>query len=518
MVTQATEVWAPDVIEHHEGGIEKPRIAIAGIAIEASVYSAHRSGDEAFNLYRGEDLVSGLNPKFLAPGMPYREAAEWVPILKGRSMPGGIVLRETYEKMANEIVEGLKNAGPLDALWFDIHGAMTVDGMVDAEGDLISRIREVIGDDVLVATSMDLHGNVSQQLATECDMLTCYRMAPHEDAPNTRKRTVYNLLTRLHGPTGADVEARRPHKAWIHVPILLPGEKTSTRLEPATSLYQLIPDIEAKDGVIDAAYWIGYAWADEPRCQAAVVVYGDDAELCKAEAEGLAKAIWAKHKDFVFVAPDGTLDECLEQAMKPDAKRPYVISDSGDNPTAGGSGDVTWCVTQLLQHPVRGSGLSLFHGSMFDPESVEQCYQAGVGNPVVLDAGAKVDAITAGPVHLEGTVYSLTEGDPVAGRIAVVQVDNLFIIITERRKPYHNLRDFTEIGLDPAAADIIIVKNGYLEPELYNLAGDWMLGLTPGGVDQDLLRLGHHRIERPMYPFDEDMADPDLTATMFRGR
>lgn len=105
---------------------------------------------------------------------------------------------------------------------------------------------------------------------------------------------------------------------------------------------------------------------------------------------------------------------------------------------------------------------------------------------------------------------SLSE-DPVGGTVAVVQVGGLHSILTSRRKPYHHIADFTLLGLDPSATDLVIVKIGYLEPELYNLAADWLLALTPGGVDQDLLRLGHHGVLRPLFPFDPDMSTPDLT-------
>jgi microcystin degradation protein MlrC len=112
-------------------------------------------------------------------------------------------------------------------------------------------------------------------------------------------------------------------------------------------------------------------------------------------------------------------------------------------------------------------------------------------------------------VPLSGTVFSISE-DPVGGTVAVVRVGGLHAILTSRRKPYHHIADFTLLGLDPAATDLVIVKIGYLEPELYELAEDWLLALTPGGVDQDLLRLGHHGVRRPLFPFDPEMADPEL--------
>jgi len=214
----------------------------------------------------------------MAPGQPLREAANWYPTLVGRSLPGGIVTAEAFESLTEETIERLqavvRETPHLDGLWFDIHGAMTVEGMDDSETVLLQRIRDVIGPDVLVSSSMDLHGNVSREFAHLTDLITCYRMAPHEDELDTKERAVRNLVDRLVShPAGQ--APRKPIKAWIPVPILLPGEKTSTRVEPARSIYAKVPQVEARDGVLDAAIWVGYAWADEPRNQAAVVATGD---------------------------------------------------------------------------------------------------------------------------------------------------------------------------------------------------------------------------------------------------
>src|SRR5690606_25236736 len=149
-------------------------------------------------------------------------------------------------------------------------------------------------------------------------------------------------------------------------------EKTSTRLEPAAGLYARLPEIEARDGVVDASIWIGYAWADEPRCQAYVVVMGDDRELITEEAEHLARLFWEARENFVFVAPTATLTGALERALAPEAARPYLISDSGDNPTAGGAGDVTWTLTELLRRDELTDGsLTTLVASIFDSEAVE---------------------------------------------------------------------------------------------------------------------------------------------------
>jgi microcystin degradation protein MlrC len=407
-------------------------------------------------------------------------------------------------------LEKLEEDMPYDGLFFDIHGAMSVVGLDDPEGDLIVRIRKVIGVEPLISTSMDLHGNVSERLAKNTDLITCYRMAPHEDAMESRKRTVDNLLNRIENGKG-----KPAYKAWVPVPILLPGEKTSTRIEPGKSLYAKVAPAAHQEGVIDAAIWIGYAWADEPRNHAVVMVTGDDQQKVSSTAEELAQSFWDVRSKFDFVAPTATLDESLKKALASD-KHPFMISDMGDNPTAGGAGDVTWTLKQLLDRPEfkTANGPSLIYASIPGPDLVEKAVAAGVGNRVEGMAGAVIDNRFAPPLKLSGTVTAIKHGDVHAETEVVVQIGSIHVIVTKKRKPYHHEADFTHLNLDARNTDIVVVKIGYLVPELYDMRGDWIMALTPGGVDQDLERLPFKRINRPMFPFDKDMEDPDLRARM----
>ena len=471
------------------------RIGIAGIAIESSTFSPHRTTVDDFRITRGDDLLARYSFLDFAD-------VEWVPLLHAVSLPGGAVTEKTYAALSEEIYARLREAGPLDGLFFDIHGAMSVVGRVDVEADLIDGIRAVIGPDVLVSASMDLHGNVSRRLARALDLITCYRKAPHTDAWDTRERAVRNLVKRLR-------DGGKPLKAWVQVPVLLPGEKTSTRIEPAAGIYAMVDEVEALPGVLDAAIWVGYAWADEPRCQAAVVVTGDDRGVITEQAERLARAYWDARHDFAFVAPTGSLSECVAQAIASPA-RPFFISDSGDNPTAGGAGDTSWSLNELLAMPEVLDHTTIY-AAIVDPAATAAAVEAGVGGKVEVSVGGHIDSGPCGPVPLSAVVEAIDAEDPVAGTAVVLGVQGLKVIVTERRKPYHLESDFLALGLSPRTADLVIVKIGYLEPELYEMAADWLLALTPGGVDQDLLRLGHKGIERPMFPFDADMPEPDLT-------
>lgn len=485
---------------------ELPRIAICGLAIESSTFSPAVSTEEMFRTRYG-DSVFTYYPFFHADSGVINRA-NWLPTLRGHAMPGGIVAREAYESLVAKTLDSLRAKLPLDAIFFDIHGAMSVQGLDDPEGDFIVRIRELVGTDVLISTSMDLHGSVSPRLAQNTDLITCYRLAPHEDAIESKKRAVTNLLDRLENGKG-----KPAYKAWIPVPILLPGEKTSTRIEPGKSLYGEIPSVIDKDKVIDASIWMSYPWADEPRNHGVIVTYGDDKEAVGKAAEKLAQHFWNVREEFEFVAPTTYLPEALDKAFASD-KKPFIISDMGDNPTAGGAGDVTWTLHEIFKRPEFKSpnSKSLIYASIPGEEFVKKAKDIGVGGKIDATAGAAVDNRYAPPVRIAGTITAIYEGHPNAKTEVVVQSGNISVIVTERRMAYHYEKDFTKLGLNPREADILVVKIGYLVPELYDMRADWLMALTPGGVDQDLLRLDYKRINRPMYPLDPEMDDPDLSA------
>ncbi|PLX22992.1 MAG: microcystin degradation protein MlrC, partial [Salinivirgaceae bacterium] len=288
---------------------------------------------------------------------------------------------------------------------------------------------------------------------------------------------------------------------------------TSTGIEPAKSMYAKVQPMTEKEGVLDAAIWVGYAWADEPRNHAVVMVTGDDKQQVKESAEELAKYFWNVREQFEFVAPVASLDESLKMALETD-KKPFIISDMGDNPTAGGAGDVTWTLKKILDQVAfkKLEGPTLIYASIPGPKLIKKALEVGIGGRVDEFVGAEVDNRYEGPLRLKGIVEAINVGDKHAEIEVLVRVGSAHVIVTQKRKPYHHESDFTNLNLQPREADILVVKIGYLVPELYNMRGDWIMALTPGGVDQDLERLPYKRINRPMYPLDKKMSDPELTA------
>jgi microcystin degradation protein MlrC len=288
--------------------------------------------------------------------------------------------------------------------------------------------------------------------------------------------------------------------AYIPIPVVLPGEKTSTEWEPGMSLYAGLPDVDAVLGVMDASIFVGYMWADEPRAHATIVVTGTDSAVIQREARQLARQYWSIRDQFRFGVQAGSIDETIAWALEAPESCVF-ISDSGDNPTAGGVGDTPLFLERLLADRVPDAVVA----SIADASAAAICYDAGIGAEVTVSLGGKLDSIHAQPLPVTGTVIYLDQADDATQRQAVLQVEGTQVIITERRTPFHYIADFQRLGIEPLEHKIVVVKIGYLVPDLKAAAPLALLALSPGAVDQAIERLPFQRIQRPMYPLDPEM-------------
>lgn len=474
---------------------KKPlRLGIAGIHIESSTFSPCFSTRENFHATRGGEMLERY--PFLAK--KEFDSITPVPLAHFRALPGGRIRSECYHAMKSEILDRLEMAGQIDAFYFDIHGAMAVDGLLDAEADLLGAIRQRIGPDMPVTCSQDLHGNLSDTLMAELDFITTYRTAPHVDWMETRERAVRLLLDWWRHPQAI-------YQARVAIPVLVSGEMSSTETDPGMRLYAPLAAESSQAGVWDASLWVGYAWADQARAMASAVAVGTDAQAVKATAEAIAQRYWDARRAFHFIAPAGPAGWCLEQALQL-GDRAMFLSDAGDNPTAGAAGDVPATLQSLLDCPAfaAGGSATAIYASMPDAEAVALCAAADIGAQVTLCVGGKLDPIHGQPLTLTGVVQGLFTGDSVAGRQAVVRCGGVDVILTEKRKPFHKRADFLALGLDPLEHTVTVVKIGYLEPELKAMARHHWLVLSPGAVPPLLTSIDYRHLKRPMFPLDED--------------
>ena len=464
------------------------RIAVAGLHIECSTYNPVLNHEADFRVLRGPTMLKDQYFDFLT-----HFPAEFITILHARAIAGGPMARDAYETWKAEILEGLKAAMPVDGVYLPMHGAMVVQGMFDAEGDFIAAVRETVGPDVLISASYDLHGNISQRIVDGLDMFSTYRTAPHIDVQDTMRRAVTMLVRALRGGV-------RPVLAWAPVPVLLPGERTSTQDEPARSFYAQLHEVEEPTGIWDASFQVGYVWADEPRATACAVVTGTDRAAMEKAARRLAQNYWDIREGFVFGMETGSIAECVERAMA-SKTQPVVLAESGDNPTGGGVGDRAEVLAELIAKGADGVILA----GITDRAATDLAYAAGVGAKVQLHIGASLDPSST-PVDAEAEVVFLAEVAEPRLREAVVRIGGIELVLTARRRPFHNIMDFTRLGLDPHGAKIVVVKSGYLSPELGPIANPGIMALSPGVVDQFVERTERRHTPRPTYPFDRDFA------------
>ena len=464
------------------------RIAVAGLHTECSTYNPVLAREADFRVLRGPAMLKDAYFDFLT-----HFPAEFITILHARAIAGGPVERGIYERWKGEILDGLKAALPLDGVYLAMHGAMFVEGLFDAEGDFIAAVRDVVGPDMPIAASYDLHGNVSQRIIDNLDIFSTYRTAPHIDTPDTMRRAVTMLVRALR--TG-----QKPVLAWTPVPVLLPGEKTSTQDEPARSFYAQLQEVEDPTGIWDASFQVGYVWADEPRATACAVVTGTDRAAMETAARHLAQNYWDIREDFTFGTRTGSIAECVAWAMAA-GTGPAVLAESGDNPTGGGVGDRAEVLAELIARNAQG----VVFAGIADKAATDAAYAAGVGSMVALSIGASLDPSSRN-VTAQAEVVFLLETDEARLREAVVRIGGIDLVLTARRRPFHNIADFTRLGLDPRTARIVVVKSGYLSPDLGPIANPSLMALSPGVVDQFVERLERRHKSVPQYPFDKDFA------------
>ena len=463
--------------------------AFGGIHIECSTYSRIRTRLEDFKVFHGDELASAPGFEFLR-SQPHR----FSPTLYARAVPGGPVERSTYDRLKNQFLYSLKQLLPLDGLYLPMHGALYVEGIEDAEGDWISAARAVVGEECLICASYDLHGNLSRRIVDNLDMLTAYRTAPHIDVEETRQRACKLLLDCASAGT-------RPTMVWVPVPVLLPGERTSTEDEPAKSLYAQLPAVDRKPGVLDASLLVGYVWADEPRATASVVLTGTDKAVLEKEATRLARQYWEAREDFKFGVPVGTISELIDQAQQL-TTAPVILADSGDNPTGGGVGDRAEVLEELLK---RGFEKALVAG-IADLPATELCYEQGAGSELTLRIGATLDPKGSRPIEVEAKVLFLLPTEILRERCAVVTVAGVTVVLTASRRPFHYIQDFVALRLHPANFKLLAVKSGYLSPELAPIANPALMALSDGSILQDLEKLPANRFRPPTFPFDRSFA------------
>ncbi|USZ69907.1 M81 family metallopeptidase (plasmid) [Halorussus salilacus] len=471
--------------------------------------------------YVGEELVAGLRGTNTPVGgiLDAAESAglDLVPSVAAAATPGGLVTEDAYDFYAGEILSAVRERGDdLDGVALSLHGAMVPEGRTDGEGPLLSAVREAVGPDVPVVATLDLHGNVTDEMCAAADALVAFETYPHVDMAETGRRATRLLVEMLREGREYSMHVERP-------PMLPLGPLQNTRGGPMADIMATARRIEDRDGVAKVNVLPGFHKADVPAMGTSVVAVADDESAGVHAARDLAAELWEMREAFVGEFPDpmDAVGRALRAAdANPPEAGPVVLADSGDNPGGGGTGDETAVLRELIDRGATNAGLALVH----DPEAVAACVEAGVGERVTVTLGGKAEGSFTPPIcEADGYVAAITDGEfrnagPMAtgtenhlGRTVLFRCgegDGVRVILTEKRIQPLDAEIWRHVGVQPERLDVVAVKsNNHYRAAYEPMASEVITVNSPGVAAFDPNQYDYDRIRRPRFPVDEMAAD-----------
>lgn len=484
------------------------RIAIVGLSIEIMLASPILTRRDAVQIYTAQEMRAG--DVWMVRGMLARLAeepdAQAVPLQWATALPGGPMTGEAYAAVKDSTLRLIAAHGPFDGILVANHGALEVDGLDrDADTDFVAAIRKLVGPNVPIGVSLDLHGDMTPELLGAASVFSVLRTAPHRDDKQTGYRAADQLIRVI--KTGIV-----PRKAAVAVPILAPGETAVTSLTPGRELYGSLPSYDARPGMMEANILLGFAWNDRPwTAVTALAVSDGDPAVARDAALDLADRIWSWRREFRLRMDTAELREGLALAARC-PERPVLLSDSGDNTTAGAAGDLTLVLQAALDHPDVDD---LVVAGITAPRTVESLIAAGVGRTVDIELGSehvsrpKARRLVAATVEACGETLELSGFQPYRSREgAWARVRIGRVVATFHAQPIGitTPQHFAAMGIDPTAHKAYVVKLGYLHPQLEDMAARHVLLLSDGTSQLDMTRLVWKRLRRPVHPLDQDIA------------
>lgn len=484
------------------------RILVAGMHHESNSFNPIVAGENDFRVIRSKDLFKYRAKTNSLCGIidTLEEAGyEIIPTLTANAVPNGEVDYDFYMNLKSEIITKAKEAltqGPIDAVTLSLHGSMRIKGFDEAEGYLLEELRELFPN-IPIFSSLDTHTTMTHRMHNNCDGFVGYKCSPHIDSYETGVHAAKMTIAALE-------EGFKPFSAWVKVPILIAGEQSSTTVEPAKGLREELIRTEQQEGIMAASYLMGFPWADNKDSSVAVYVVANSQKLADKEALRLAEHIWNTRNDFCFQTETYSEQEALNVAFDAIAngqELPVYLSDSGDNPTAGSSSDCTGFLKLMMDDPRTDSLRSpILYGGIYDPEATLAC-KGKVGEEITLTFGAKFDTQTTQPITTTGTVISYIENwnkSALKTDLALFRSCGVDIVLAETHVGYTTPAIFSDLGRNPANADIVVCKLGYLTAAQAAVAKRSIIALSKGSTNEDLKTLHYTNIPRPIFPLDTE--------------
>jgi microcystin degradation protein MlrC len=472
------------------------KIALAGMSHESNTFNRVKTGLESFDLTDGEGFLQQGRTDSSASGF-YKgltgNGREVVPLFFARAIPSGTVKLEAYEYIKSQILKNLCAKGPWDAVCLALHGSMAVEGLYDPEGDLLEAVRFVVGFKVPIVCALDMHATLTERMALLSDGYAVFRTAPHIDAFETGVRAADILLKTLK-------RKKKTINVLVKIPILVSGEQSETGTDPAKALFGSLPEYDKLPNVLCASYVMGFPWADSPFSGAGALVTGwaDSREALNSLAKKMAAAFWDSRSEFIFSTPAMPPEQAIKTALS-SKKFPVVVSDSADNPTAGASQDTT----QFLQLMIESGMQNAVYTCVADLKAYALCASHVPGDVFELTFGGRSSGKKSELYTVVAKLINLAKSQGTS--YAVMQVNGVKFIISNRRCATYFPATLRELGLEPSSFNMIGIKAGYLSPEYKSISKQSILALTDGDTALELQKLPYIKTPRPIYPLDLDM-------------
>ncbi|WP_024507154.1 M81 family metallopeptidase [Bradyrhizobium sp. ARR65] len=473
------------------------RIAVGGFLHETNTFAPTKATYDDFvhgggwpSMTTGADVLKvmrGINVG-LAGFVDVAGTYGWnlVPTIACGASPSAHVTRDAFERIVKVMVDGIAAAGPIDAVYLDLHGAMVTEHLDDGEGEILARVRKVIGKDLPLVASLDLHANVTPDMIAHADALIAYRTYPHVDMAETGRASARHLALLLR-------TRQRFAKAFRQLPFLIPISWQCTNDQPTKGIYEKLAALES-DAVPTLSFAPGFPAADIADCGPSVFAYGRTQADADAAADAVARLVASHESDFDgrIYSPDEGIRHAMELARS--AKKPIIIADTQDNPGAGGDSDTTGMLRALVRN--RASRAAI--GVIYDPQSAKAAHEAGVGATITLALGGKSGIPGDAPYEESFVVERLSDGKFIApgpyfggrememGPSACLRIGEVRVVVASHKAQLADQAMYRYVGIEPTEQAILVNKSSvHFRADFEPIAEKLLICAAPGAMPAD---------------------------------
>jgi len=495
---------------------KKPRILVAECMQEISTFNPQQSEYENFHIEHGDGMLihKGLNTGLGGALAVFDETGlEPVFAISARAGSAGLLSAAGWKRLSSEVLAAItaQVKTGIDGVYFSMHGAMGADGELDPEGHLLTEVRRMVGPDVPIVITLDLHGIMTDRMLRQINGVAIYHTYPHVDFASTGRRgalVLHRLVT----------EKIRPVLARVVIPALVRGDELITKNGCYGELLRDARRLELEGAAMSAGIMIGNPFTDVPElCSQVIVATAGDEGVAKDEALRLAREFWPlRHR---MQGKLVSLDRSIAQARS--IAGPVIFTDAADATSSGATGD-----SNLILKGLRAAGYTRrVLAQIVDPGAAAAAHQAGVGATITVGLGGAIDSRRFTPMQVTARVRLLSDGRARletmktalnAGPTAVLEFDNFTVVVFSRTLSLFDRAMYYANGLNPQDFDLIVVKSPHTEHHMFEAWADANFNVdVPGATSANLKSLGHTICARPMFPLDEGVSFEPV-ATVYR--